>query len=80
VTVELKVQPVLIFDGGKLSIKRSGYPNNGDGVLLFNDDEMKWDHGHDSEHIFRFVSIAKSELLAIRDFLNAEFPIIGEMK
>jgi len=71
---ELKVQSTLAFEGGALTIKRSGFPNNGDGTLTFDDDKLDWEHKIDRDGSYRTISLPHSELVAIRDFLNKELP------
>ena len=68
-----KVMPVLMFEGGDLHVKQSGYgANNGDGHLSFYDDDL--DFADEPGKPARVLKLPKSELIAIRDFLNTQFP------
>jgi hypothetical protein len=63
------------FEPGTLCIYRSGHGDkDGAGHIAFNEDKIQWEaHEDDAGHTV-WVPIARSELLAIRDFLNKEFP------
>lgn len=60
----LKTRSMLVFDGGSISIRIDGFTNNGDGEFAFNDYDADWDGNA------RIVKVPKSELIALRDFLN----------
>ena len=77
-TKALRTGSILEFWGGSVEIKRSGYPNNGDGALTFNDDDLEWEHCVDREGSYRSINIKKSELVSIRDFLNRELPPVPD--
>lgn len=70
---ELKRAASLSFEGGLLTVNLQGYDQrNGDGRISFKDDDLDWGHGED--HGWRFMSLPKSELEAIRDWLNQHLP------
>ena len=61
---------VLVFETGILTVN---FPS-GEGTLAFKESNIHQDSGDDYPYIY----IAKSELLAIRDYLNREFPMEKE--
>lgn len=67
----MKITRTMSFEGGAISVKLSGYApaEVGSGFLTFRDDDLDYE-----EDNYRQARIAKSELIAIRDFLNAQFP------
>lgn len=71
----MKTAPTLVFEGGSLEIRMQGYgEHNGDGRLVFIDDNLDWEHAVESSHVVRSIRAPKSELEAIRDFLNKMLP------
>ena len=64
-----KVQPVLSFKGGTLSVKRSGYAwRDGEGTFEFVDALLAYEFDG-SETATRTLTVPRSELIALRDFL-----------
>jgi hypothetical protein len=62
---DLKTMARLIFEGGSIGVRINGYPNNGDGEFLFDEEEADW-----GDTKLRIVKVPKSELIALRDFLD----------
>jgi len=61
------------FCEGLIEINLSGYGDeDGAGRVSFKEDDLDWGDGEDSN--WRFMRLAKSELEAIRDFLNQHMP------
>lgn len=70
----LKRGQVLVFEGGTLTVNESGYGNrDGAGCLSFREDDLEWD-ADPASAATRYVNLPKSEIIAIRDFLNKMFP------
>lgn len=70
---ELKTRPVLVFSEGLIDIRSTGYGDqNGSGHISFKDDNLEWGDGEN--HNYRFMNLPKSEMEAIRDFLNEWLP------
>lgn len=67
---ELKVNEVLGFVGGVITVKMKGYAQNGDGDLCF----TEVDDVNVEEDGSQWIKIQRSEWIAIRDFLNRLFP------
>lgn len=62
------------FEGGSLAVRRSGYgEKNGGATLAFKDSDLEYDFDR-SDTATRWIEIGPSEVIAIRDFLNKEFP------
>lgn len=70
---ELKYRPTLSFCEGLIDIRLKGYgEQDGSGHISFKDDDLEWGDGEDSH--WRYMNLPKSELEAIRDFLNEWLP------
>lgn len=70
---ELKRVATISFCEGLLDINLSGCGDkDGAGRISFTDNDLDWGHGEDSH--WRFMRLPKSELEAIRDFLNQHLP------
>lgn len=69
----MKQLTTLDFDGGTISVKTGGYPEHeiGGAELTFLDDDMEQS---DELGLYRVATIDRSEMIAIRDFLNAVLP------
>jgi len=67
---EQKHSVAISFEGGSLTIRRSGYMNNGSGYFAWKDSELEWD-----EEDYRSVEVPMSELIFLRDKLIEEFPL-----
>ena len=66
-----KNNPTLIFDGGTISIRLSGYgDSNGDGFFTFDEDDAEQHPHSDKVGSYFTVKIAKSEMLEIRNWLT----------
>lgn len=62
------------FEGGTLTVKRSGYgEKDGCATLAFKDSDLEYEYDR-SDVATRWIEIARSEAVAIRDFLNKEYP------
>lgn len=71
----MKYSAVLSFEGGSLTIKRSGYADkDGSGDFAFKDADLEYDFENEARGATRWINIAKSELVELRDFLNKELP------
>lgn len=69
----LKRGATLSFCDGLLNVQISGYgSHDGAGRIYFREDDLQWGDGEDSH--WRFMRLPKSELEAIRDFLNEHLP------
>lgn len=80
-TSEQKYTHCFSFLGGCLNVKTSGYgKQNGTGEFVFSEDELEWDTNDETGRVSRWIKVEASELLAIRDFLNARFPPQAEAK
>lgn len=66
---ELKRSSCLVFEGGQLTIRLSGFAQNGSGYFAAKDDALDWD-----DENYRSVEVPASEFIAIRDWLNSLFP------
>lgn len=74
---ELKRAASLSFDDGLLSVNLEGYgEKNGAGRISFTDNDLDWGDGEDAH--WRFMRLPKSELEAIRDFLNEHLAVQPE--
>lgn len=63
----------LSFCEGLIKINLAGFgEKDGDGRISFQEEDLDWGHGEDSH--WRFMRLPKSELEAIRDFLNRHLP------
>lgn len=65
---------VFSFVDGKLTILGEGYAGKGDGYFAFDEDVTDWQPYDDRSGYYLVAKIPQSELLALRDFLNAQFP------
>jgi hypothetical protein len=71
----MKTAPTLAFEGGSLAFQQEGYGDrNGDGRLTFVEDDLDWEHSDESSVVVRSIRVPRSELEAIRDFLNKMLP------
>lgn len=69
----MKTGATLGFSDGFLDIKISGHGDaDGAGRISFKDDDLEWGDGEDSD--WRSMKLPRSELEAIRDFLNKWLP------
>lgn len=67
----LKTAYVLEFEGGSLQVNGENYGvRSGDGRLAFDENDLKWEPHEDDDGAHRTLSLPRSELIAIRDFLN----------
>lgn len=71
-----KKSHALSFEPGVLEVKTEGWDGReGNGHIAFHERELHWERNEDSNDCTVFVPLARSELIAIRDFLNDRFPI-----
>lgn len=57
------------FTPGELMIR-----SDGSGCLAFDEEDIDWDRAEDRRGNIVKVELPASELIAIRDFLNKQFP------
>lgn len=70
----MKQGSALSFKGGTLTVLRSGYgAKDGSGTIAFFEGDLEFEFDR-SDLATRWIAIPHSELIAIRDFLNKEFP------
>jgi hypothetical protein len=72
----MKRGAALGFEGGTLHLRLAGYPDPGSGHFAFTDDELEPVREYNEDGVWDgfIVKLPSSELLAIRDFLNAWLP------
>lgn len=75
-----KNKPTLIFEGGTISIRRSGYGAlNGGGIFTFDEEDVE-PHPHtDRSGSYITVEIAKSDMLEIRDWLTDQLKKVSDV-
>lgn len=66
-TTDIQRNAVLVFDGGQLTVKLNG--QTGWASLVMKSDQLLSEDGYET------LEIPPSELRAIRDFLNKQFPV-----
>lgn len=71
---DLKRSEVLSFVDGTLTIKASGHAVNGWGVLVFDEEQIEIKPHEEKDGGYVEIEIMRSELRALRDFLNRVLP------
>jgi hypothetical protein len=72
---DVKRASAFCFEPGVLTVLRSGYgERNGSATLQFNEDDVTIYPHDDRDGNFIQIDVDRSELVALRDFLNKELP------
>jgi len=68
----MKEVGVFCFDGGQVQIRLAGHGDrNGSGFFQFEEADITWQEHDDSGRQYLRVELPHSELIALRDYLNA---------
>ena len=70
----LKRSSVMCLDGASLTVRQSGHLQDGSGYFIFDEDSVVWQPHDERNGHYLEVKLERSEMLALRDFLNREFP------
>lgn len=70
-----KFSEAFCFHDGSLMVKISGHgDSDGSGFIAFDDNALEYEPHEDNSGTTRFQNIPKSEMVALRDFLNRVLP------
>jgi hypothetical protein len=67
-------QHAFCFVDGTLTVLGDGYHGKGDGWFTFDEDVIEWQPHDEKSGSYLVAKIPRSELIALRDFLNGHFP------